>query len=835
MLPVLEKIRRLGEMDRKEIRFRIAHRLRIQGEQLRLILDGKQLANGNQLSHWDPNKITEPAFQLAVDTTDFSHAVASLPEYLANRRSPVFFWKPSERGQVVAELDQLFPSLREETRAAAEAICAHRFEIFGYPEVSCEGKIPWRRDLVHGIQSELVHYARLSPLDMNTVGDSKIVWEISRHQHFVRLCQSYLMTGDENFAEECLKQWEDWIRENPHLRGINWSSSLEVAFRSWSWLWTLFLLLGSRALTGERIAGMIQALDRSAEFIANNLSTYFAPNTHLLGEGFALFAIGLLFPELRNSARWYEEGRGILNEGIQNQVRNDGSHIEQSTFYHRYAVEIFLCAAILADRNGCSFPAAYCERLEKMLEFLACTAWPSGRHPSIGDSDGGRLISFGSFDPEDHRPVLSTGAVYFHRGDFRTAAGAVHEQSVWLLGPDVGTRFSRLHPVSPFPVSRTFPDSGLVTMRSDWGARAKFLAFDAGPQGMNRSGHGHADSLNVLCAANGVEWLIDPGTYVYSSSRAWRDFFRSTLAHNTVAIDGFDQAVPVDLFKWRRLPRVRLEQSVSNSCLDFVVGSHDGYARLKQPVFHRRSVVFVKPEYWIISDELTGQGLHDISVSFHFAPGVSLQRIEQGWLATKDGEQFLLAPLTPSLRLHLVIGKESPIQGWFSSDYGHREPSPVLVGDVRTAVPLRLSWLLWPVQHELPTFQKLSSEKLFLSLETKARNDLLMIREPGSVFMENGLSTDGQFALLRRHSSGSLERVFLIGGTKLSCEGEISVTAEKPFGCFAANWSRTGLEVEMNPLQSFRINSPAVSQIRINSKYATLKQTDDGLEFEGEL
>lgn len=823
-------------MDAKEFRFRIAQKFRIQREQWQLIFDGRHSAGTDHWwRHWDAAKVTDSALRAAVNTDDGTHAATLLPEYLATRAAPVFFWNPSERSPLVAELGRLFPSLGEKTRTRAEAICAHRFHILAYPEVSCGGQIPWRRDLVHGIESELEHYARLSPLNVKKVGDSKIVWEINRHQHFLTLCQSYLITGEEHFAEECLKQWEDWTRENPYLRGINWASSLEVAFRSWSWLWTLFLLVGSRALTGDRIGRMTQSLYRNAEFIAKNLSIYFAPNTHLLGEGFALFTIGLLLPELRNSSRWYEHGRRILSEGMQNQVCTDGSHIEQSTFYHRYAVEIFLCAAILADRNGCSFPASYRARLEKMLEFLVHTAWPSGHHPSIGDSDGGRLISFGSFDPEDHRPVLSTGAVHFRRGDFRRAAGTLHEQTVWLLGPDAGPRFSRLDSAPPSPISRTFPDSGLVTMRNAWSRRAKFLAFDAGPQGMKTSGHGHADSLSILCGANGVEWIVDPGTYVYSASRPWRDFFRSTPAHNTIAVDGFDQAVRVDLFKWRKLPQVCLEQSISNSYLDFAVGSHNGYSRLEEPVLHRRNVIFVKPHYWIISDELTGQGQHDIGVFFHFAPRVSLQRVEEGWLARNGEEQFLLAPLAPNVQFRVVTSEESPIQGWYSSDYGHREPSPVLVGEITTTVPTRFHWLLWPMESEMPRFRELSREKLFLSVETKTWTDLLITGERARVFAEDDFSTDGQLALLRRQSAGLLERMVLIGGNSIFCEGKSMLTAEKPFGYFAASWRTNSLDIEMNPSQSFRVHSSAaVSQVWINSERAKLRETDSGLEFQGE-
>ena len=55
--------------------------------------------------------------------------------------------------------------------------------------------------------------------------------------------------------------------------------------------------------------------------------------------------------------------------------------------------------------------------------------------------------------------------------------------------------------------------------------------------------HGHADALSITLSVGGKETLVDPGTYRYNGEPEFRKYFKGTRAHNTVTIDGLDQAV----------------------------------------------------------------------------------------------------------------------------------------------------------------------------------------------------------------------------------------------------------------------------------------------------
>ena len=76
---------------------------------------------------------------------------------------------------------------------------------------------------------------------------------------------------------------------------------------------------------------------------------------------------------------------------------------------------------------------------------------------------------------------------------------------------------------------------------------------DGGPHGyLSIAAHAHADALSVEVRYGGVDVLADPGTYCYHGEPAWRSYFRSTIAHNTVELDGQSQSGDGGPFLWLR-------------------------------------------------------------------------------------------------------------------------------------------------------------------------------------------------------------------------------------------------------------------------------------------
>ena len=146
---------------------------------------------------------------------------------------------------------------------------------------------------------------------------------------------------------------------------------------------------------------------------------------------------------------------------------------------------------------------------------------------------------------------------------------------------------------------------------------------DGGPHGyLSIAAHAHADALSVEVRYAGVDILADPGTYCYHGERAWRSYFRSTIAHNTAEFGGRSQSSEGGPFMWVRHARAREIEVLDDGDIASWTAEHDGYSSLDPPAWHRRSVLLDRPSRSIeIVDEVKG-GSHDVRLAFHLGPEV---------------------------------------------------------------------------------------------------------------------------------------------------------------------------------------------------------------------
>ncbi|HUE84277.1 MAG TPA: heparinase II/III-family protein, partial [Pyrinomonadaceae bacterium] len=133
-------------------------------------------------------------------------------------------------------------------------------------------------------------------------------------------------------------------------------------------------------------------------------------------------------------------------------------------------------------------------------------------------------------------------------------------------------------------------------------------------------GHAHADALSFDLAAGGRTILVDPGTYTYTGSKKFRDWFRSSFAHNTLTLDDCPSSWPGGTFSWKSKANCSLGKWISNDRFDFVSGEHDGYglAHRYSSATLERSILFLKRDYWIMRDDVIALENHRASLLFHF-------------------------------------------------------------------------------------------------------------------------------------------------------------------------------------------------------------------------
>jgi hypothetical protein len=478
----------------------------------------------------------------------------------------------------------------------ADQIVMRRFPLLGL-NLQTGSNIEWRRDYGDQISTGTQYFRLIPYLDVSRVGDHKIIWELNRHQHLVALAQAVLFTGREIYLQNIFAQLQSWWRQNPYQRGINWTSALEVAFRAFSWMW-LYHFIGNY-MPGDLRSRFLESLHQHGCHIENNLSLYFSPNTHLLGEAVALHALGHVFPSFPRAHHWLELGDKTVFEQMQRQIRPDGSHFEQSTYYHVYALDMLLFHAIVSRRSG-----EYNETLARMADFLHTLMGPGRNLPFLGDDDGGRWFHpYGRHD-QFGRATLATCSMFLGREDLTFEACDLFPQAAWWLGSTQGTGTGEYS-------SRVFPDAGLCVMQDS----SNHVVFDAGPFGPRSAGHSHSDSLGIVATVDSTPILVDSGTYTYVSNDEWRNAFRGSSAHSTIRVDGRDQAIPLKPFRWSDPPAVALILAALNAGEDTILGECK-YAGIT----HRRFVRSIKPNFVFILDSVNGPpGEHELEQFWHLA------------------------------------------------------------------------------------------------------------------------------------------------------------------------------------------------------------------------
>ena len=257
--------------------------------------------------------------------------------------------------------------------------------------------------------------------------------------------------------------------------------------------------------------------------------------------------------------------------------------------------------------------------------------------------------------------------------------GAPRNETLWLLGPAAAQSLRNGCP--PLGAQR-FDAGGVVVLRKG----GDHVFVDCGAVGLaGRGGHGHNDCLSFEATLDGVDIVVDPGTYVYTASPVWRNRFRSTSAHNTPRIDGQEQARIDPDSLWRIAPDATgeiLAVGESGTLLRFR-GAHAGYERLPSPVRVTRSIDLDFDARRVeVLDEFEGNGEHDVCVPIQLGLGIKIRVFDPGRVVISTGSRAYELTWSDDAEWELGVGT-----GWVSRSYGRREQAPRL--EWRRQGPLR--------------------------------------------------------------------------------------------------------------------------------------------------
>jgi hypothetical protein len=522
--------------------------------------------------------------------------------HLQSRKTPVFYFSADSR--TVGEFCNLFPDAYRSLTLTANRICDGFIPFWCMGEQKVGKKVEWNRDPLTQVEWPVLFQGDIDYRDSDRIGDIRTVWELNRHQWMVPLAQAFFVSGDARYFDHLEYLIYSWVEANPVDVGCNWISSMELALRVQSWIWIAYYAGGLDS--GSQLSDcLIKGIFQHTHHIEKNLARFSSANNHLLVEASTLSIVGMLFPEFKCRLRWQRKGLGLLDEGLEKQINSDGVSAEQAVHYHAFVLEAVLLVVILAERNQVPIPRKIRNTAHKMAAFLGALTDLYGNVPSLGDSDNGVIVRLGGNEENHARTLRTISSVVFQKLPLKIASDSFTEAAYWLLGREGKELFDTVPVRTQGKALEVYPDGGYAIVQAETERKKDNarLTFSAGPHGFGElCAHAHADALSVTASVNGVDILIDPGTYCYNIEREWRDYFRSTDAHNTVTVDDRNQSQILGSFLWGKRTDAVLASHRSERWCQFVCGYHDGYS----PVRHHRYVMYLEIGLCLIVDRLVG-------------------------------------------------------------------------------------------------------------------------------------------------------------------------------------------------------------------------------------
>ncbi|MSS72415.1 MAG: alginate lyase family protein [Candidatus Latescibacteria bacterium] len=499
-----------------------------------------------------------------------------------------------------------------------------------------------------------------------------IEWSIVIHYlpYLRPLMNAWWETKDPRFARGVERLVADWMRCNPVPYGVRaggyaWGHSLVGAIRPFSTTVEAFCVLCACPETEDRaILDMLKSFYEHQDYLLTFQS--FPPSNKTIAEGRTITALGCAFPEFREAADWRQEGNRRLLDDLRVQVLPDGASYELTPGYQMAIASWFLEAFEVARKFGHPLDPELETGIRRMYDWLVAIIRPDFSRPSVSDA--------GSTDSKYGGSIERPGRVLDN------------PSAIWA-----GTEAKEGN--APAYTSIALRDSGYFAMRSGWEKDARYLLFEGGPFGRF---HQHEDMLSIDVYAFGTPFIVDPGITSYFPN-PWTTFYRTTAAHNTVLVDGCGQVrrrqtIP----EWVESAR---EKTVwrSDDRSDVAVATYDAaYDGLDARVSHRRAVMFVRPDYFIVLDELSGEGTHTYEALFHFMPFRIL--IDSQTKAVRTGRMgaanIEILPITP-MGVRLICGQNEPVQGWLALG-GQDVPASVAVYKKKAPLPFRTGYVITP-------------------------------------------------------------------------------------------------------------------------------------------
>jgi hypothetical protein len=589
---------------------------------------------------------------------------------------------PVDRSKLVGPPD----AAREALLAAALGLLAGHWEVLGARREDMVDP-DWFLDPVSGHHFPDDRYAfRVDYRDPPDHANVKQVWELSRHHHLTVLAAAWWLTGEDRYADMVERHLRSWWARNPFLSGVNWSSGIELGIRLISWVWVRRLLDGWPGVAGlfEDNDAAVRQVYWHQQYLAAFRSRGSSANNHVIAEAAGQLVTSCAFPWFAQSDRWRRDATRTFERELRRNTFASGVNREQAFEYHGLVAELGLLATLESAASGHPLSQETSLGICQMLDVVAAVLDERSGAPRQGDGDDGRALVLDAPETNRWASLLASGAAVFGPAAWwPTGEPTVMSAVLAAFAPAVPVVAAR-----PARRPSHFPDAGMTILRTRPGVVPEiWCRCDGGPHGyLAIAAHAHADALSIEVRCGGVDILADPGTFSYHGEPEWRRYFRSTVAHNTLELDGEDQSLPGGPFLWLSQAPTRVKEAViteDGECIRWSA-EHFGYRRLGPPATHHRSVELDAGARRLeVVDRVETTGSPTVRMAFHLGPTVSVtledHNAQLSWLSP-HGEGSASMMLPSELRWTPHRAELVPTLGWYSESFGVIRATTTLIG-----------------------------------------------------------------------------------------------------------------------------------------------------------
>ncbi len=639
------------------------------------------------------------------------------------------------------------------------------------------------------------------------------------------LCVAYQATGDAKYAEAMLMYARAFYHNaRPPAKRLSWTQRY---FRGpWydNWvstrlhlgvLWKAYQYFGNYPdMTDADRVMFLKMIWEHADWCYNLMSVHRNDTFESAHVGRAFLNVPLTLPEFKDTKLWLDRLRQRYTENVRDSMLDDGGSAIQRTGYNFGASVPCMEVYRLFKQHNVPIDPEFRRGLERVCDFSMYVLSPTQEYAMFGSGSLGPLES-----------VVQNGAeLYPERADFAYVAS----------GGKTGT--------PPARTVKVLWHEGWLSMRSDWSTNALFMVLNYNGSPKETQQYVTGANLNSFALwANGWPYVTDSGaTAGYGEKEFW-DWCMHTRACNTVLVDDDKQDHVTNggrVESWACLPdgsppphvggyeRGLLSSPRREEGADerrgFTYLAAVSTAYRKFGVTHRRAVFFVRPNYWLLYDVLTGDGKpHKYNWQGHFQPAtmqcdpmrkvtcVTPARGKPLWVVPARPESFVLEQKSGPIVTR--EGNEPPPRA------ATRQIAPYISLEKSNAVePFAFSVLLYPTTTEesAPTMESLvvmekgvavpDARAIGLRVRAGNRDDLLALssadfqsavspisnRQSAASGLETrdtagwkpalrrygDLMTDGEAAYVR-HVDGKLTEAGMASGRTLQYQRQKLITA----------------------------------------------------------